>query len=75
MFKRKPVLNKALLRLVAVNFFGSEGSFVGHLSEFDAQTYVLEQCETIPDRDGVVHKLPGRHYVDRKHCWLQEMPT
>jgi hypothetical protein len=75
MFMSKPVVSKALLRRVAVNFLGDEGTFIGHLAEFDGETYVLEQCETVPGPGEVPISLPGRHYVDRVNCWLQELPT
>lgn len=76
MFTQKPpVVEKALRRRVVVNFFGGEGSFIGHLAEYDSETYVLEQCETIPARpDEVAQKMQGRQYVDRINCWLQELP-
>jgi small nuclear ribonucleoprotein (snRNP)-like protein len=75
-FTPKPVLDKALRRKVAVNFFGNEGTIIGHLSEYDGETYVFEQCSTSPEsRDESPRPLSGRIYVDRINCWLQELPT
>lgn len=72
---RKPVVDKALLRRVAVNLLGNEGSFIGYLAEYDSETYVFDQCETIPAAGETPRALPGRHYIDRINCWLQELPT
>jgi hypothetical protein len=70
-----PVLDQALRRRVVVNFFGNEGSFAGYLAEYDSETFVIEQCETIPAPGEVAHPIKGRQYVDRINCWLQELPT
>lgn len=69
-------MEKALRKRVAVNFLNGAETFVGYLDEFDDDTYVLEQCEAPPSgRDDVPCKFPGRHYVGRDTCWLQELPT
>ena len=75
MFKRAKVLDKALRRRVAVNFLDTTASFVGRLAEFDAETYVLEQCETIPGPGETAQPIAGRQYVDRLHAFIQELPA
>jgi hypothetical protein len=72
---RKPVLDKALRRKVAVNFLGSHGSFTGRLAEYDAKTFVLEACETIAAPGETPRPIAGRQYVDRAHAFLQELDT
>jgi small nuclear ribonucleoprotein (snRNP)-like protein len=77
---RKPVLDKALRRRVAVNFLDGAASFTGRLAEYDNNTYVLEACETIPTpaevQQGVkAQPILGRQYIDRVHAFLQELPT
>lgn len=71
MFTRKPVLDKALRRRVAVNDVNGNTLFIGRLAEFDKDTYVLEQCQTPGDDP---HDLAGRQYVDRIHAFLTEFP-
>lgn len=73
-FTRKPVISKTLLRRVAVNLTAGEGTFVGHLADFDNTTYVFEQCETVPAAGETPQPIKGRVYVDRNMCWLQELP-
>jgi hypothetical protein len=68
------VVDKALRKRVVVNFLDS-GSFIGHLAEYDSETYVFEQCETVPASGETAQRIPGRQYVDRINCWLQELPT
>jgi hypothetical protein len=46
--------------------------FAGRLASFDKDTYVLEQCETIPAPGETPNPLPGRHYVDRVHAFITE---
>jgi CRISPR/Cas system-associated endonuclease Cas1 len=65
----------ALRKRVAVHFLDDSGSFVGRLAEFDSETFVLDQCETIPGHGEVAQAIKGRQYVDRILCWLQELPT
>lgn len=74
MFIRKPVVSKTLLKRVAVNFLGNDGTFIGHVAEFDNRTYVFEQCETVPAPGETAQPIKGRVYVDRNMCWLQELP-
>ena len=71
----KPVLAQLVRRRVAVNFLDSDFVFTGRLAEYDDTTYVLEQCETWPAPGETAKKIAGRQYVDRIHCWLQELPT
>lgn len=71
----KPVVDKLLRRRVAVNFLDSDFVFTGRLAEYDEQTYVLEQCETWAAPGETPKRIAGRQYVDRIHCWLQELPT
>lgn len=75
MFTRKPVLDKALRRRVAVNAVNGNTLFVGRLAEYDKETFVLEQCETVAPPSGTPTPLPGRHYVDRVHAFLTELQT
>jgi hypothetical protein len=75
LFKHRSVLDRALRRRVAVNFLGNEAAFVGRLAEFDAETYVLEECETIPAPGETAQPIRGRQYVDRLHAFLQELDT
>jgi small nuclear ribonucleoprotein (snRNP)-like protein len=77
---RKPVLDSALRRRVAVNFLGGAASFTGRLAEYDKHTFVLEACETIPTpgeaQKGIKpQSIAGRQYVDRVHAFLQELPS
>lgn len=74
MFRRN-VLDKALRRRVAVNFLDNDSVFTGRLAEYDDNTYVLEQCQTVPGPGETAQDIPGRQYVDRIHAWLQELPT
>ena len=74
MFLRKPVLDKAIRRRVAVNFLDGQVGFTGRLAEYDSETYVLEQCETIPAPGETAQPIAGRQYVDRIHSFLQELP-
>jgi CRISPR/Cas system-associated endonuclease Cas1 len=75
MSRSEPVVTKALRRRVAVHFLDDAGSFIGRLAEFDSETYVLEQCETVAAPNEVPQPIKGRLYVDRINCWLQELPT
>lgn len=77
MFTRKqpPALDRALLRRVAVNFIDSDSVFTGRLAEYDYETFVLEQCQTVPGPGETPQPIPGRQYVDRVHVWLQELPS
>lgn len=73
--RKTPVLDKALLRRVAVNFIDSDSVFTGRLAEYDNETLVLEQCQTVPGPGETAQPITGRQYVDRIHVWLQELPT
>jgi hypothetical protein len=75
LFKREKVLDRALLRRVAVNFLDNPAMFTGRLAEYDGETYVLEACETVAGPGETAQPIKGRQYVDRIHCWLQELPT
>jgi small nuclear ribonucleoprotein (snRNP)-like protein len=70
-----PVLDKALRRRVALNTVDGETLFTGRLVEYDAETFVLEQCETIPAPGETARPIKGRQYVDRIHGFLTELPT
>ena len=73
MFTRKRGLTKALNRRVAVNLIDNGVTlFAGRLAGFDKDTYVLEQCETIPGPGETPNPLPGRQYVDRIHAFITE---
>jgi hypothetical protein len=72
-FRRNTVLRKALRRRVAINFLDGHGGFIGRLAEFDSDTYVLEQCTTIPAPGETAQPIAGRQYVDRIHAFLQEL--
>lgn len=71
---RKPALSKALRRRVAVNTPEGQTLFIGRLAEFDRETYVLEQCETVVAPGETPQPIAGRHYVDRVHGFLTELP-
>lgn len=73
MFRRNSVLRKALRRRVAVNFLDGQRGFIGRFAEYDSETYVLEQCETIPAPGETSQPIAGRQYVDRMHAFLQEL--
>lgn len=75
LFKRTRVLDKALRRRVAVNFLGNEAAFIGRLAEYDDETFVLEECETIAAPGETAQPIRGRQYVDRLHVFLQELDT
>ena len=76
MFTRKqpPVLDSALRRRVAVNFLDSDFVFTGRLADYDADTFVLEQCQTHPGPGETAQAIKGRQYVDRIHAFLTELP-
>jgi small nuclear ribonucleoprotein (snRNP)-like protein len=70
---RKRELSKALNRRVAVNLIDNGVTlFTGRFASFDKDTYVLEQCETIPAPGETASPLPGRHYIDRIHAFLTD---
>lgn len=73
--RKPPVMDKALMRRVAVNFIDSDSVFTGRLADYDNETFVLEQCQTVPAPGGTPQPIQGRQYVDRIHVWLQELPT
>lgn len=72
-FRRNSVLRRALRRRVAINFLDGQRGFVGRLADYDHETYVLEQCETIPAPGEAAQSIAGRQYVDRIHAFLQEL--
>jgi small nuclear ribonucleoprotein (snRNP)-like protein len=69
------VLDKALRRRVAVNTIEGDTLFTGRLAEYDGTTFVLEQCETVPNPGETANPIAGRQYVDRIHGFLTELPT
>jgi hypothetical protein len=74
LFKRTSVLDRALRRRVAVNFLDNDFVFTGRLAEYDADTFVLEQCETHAMPGETPQPIKGRQYVDRIHVFLTELP-
>ena len=73
--QKSPVIENARNRRVALNSVDGETLFVGRLADYDAETYVLDQCETVPGPGETPQPIKGRQYVDRIHGWLQELPT
>jgi hypothetical protein len=70
-----PVLDKVLRRRVALNTVDGETLFTGRLAEYDSETYVLEDCQTVPAPGEIPNPIKGRQYVDRIHGFLTELPT
>lgn len=70
------VLKGAVRRRFAVTLRANEGSFSGVLTEFDRETFVFEQCQTVPSREGeTVAPIAGRVFVDRGTvAYLQAIP-
>lgn len=76
MFTQKaPVVEAARNRRVALNTVEGETLFTGRLADYDSETWVLDQCETVPGPGETPQPIKGRQYVDRIHGWLQELPT
>ena len=76
MFTQKaPVIENARNRRVALNTVDGETLFTGRLADFDSETFVLDQCETVPGPGETAQPIKGRQYIDRIHGWLQELPT
>ena len=76
MFTQKaPVIENARNRRVALNTVDGETLFTGRLADFDSETFVLDQCETVPGPGETPQPIKGRQYIDRIHGWLQELPT
>ena len=75
MFTQKPpVVEEALNRRVALNSVDGDTLFIGRLAAYDAETYVFEQCETVAAPGETPKRIPGRHYVDRIHGFITELP-
>ena len=74
MFRK--LIKQAVLKRFAVTLKGIEDTFSGVLTQFDADTYVFEDCWTVASKEGAsIHKIPGRLFVERKTvAWLQELP-
>ena len=76
MFTNKaPVVESLRNRRVALNTVDGETLFTGRLADFDSETFVLDQCETVPGPGETPQPIKGRQYIDRIHGWLQELPT
>jgi len=73
---RKAILKRAILRRLCVTLDGIEDTFEGVLTDFDGKTYVFEDCQTVPTREGeTAVKIPGRLFFDSaKVSYLQERP-
>jgi hypothetical protein len=54
---------------------GSEGAFSGILVESDPETWVFDDCATVPETVGATPEpIAGRVYIDRINvAYLQEM--
>lgn len=74
---RKSLISKAIRRRFAVTLRQSEGVFSGVLTEFDTQTLVFEQCQTVPTNEGgTPSPIVGRVFVDRDTvAYFQELPA
>lgn len=59
----------------AVTLTGNEGVFAGVLTESDAETWVFEDCSTVPKTaDAAPETIAGRVFVDRiSVAYLQEL--
>lgn len=75
--RRKTLVNRAIRRRFAVTLTNNEGTFAGVLTESDADTWVFEQCSTVPKQPGETPELiSGRVFVDRAQvAYLQELPA
>jgi small nuclear ribonucleoprotein (snRNP)-like protein len=74
LFARKlPVIANVVNKRVAVNFLDGS-TFIGRLADYDTDTFVFEQCETVPAPGATPQPIQGRQYVDRINVWLQELP-
>ena len=73
--QKSPVIENARNRRVALNSVDGETLFTGRLADFDSETFVLDQCETVPGPGETAQPIKGRQYIDRIHGWLQELPT
>lgn len=72
---RSHIVKKAVLSRFAVTLRGTDETFSGVLTQFDAEMFVFEDCKTVPSREGeTVRKIPGRLLVERRTVpYLQEL--
>lgn len=75
--RRDRLIKQAIRRRFAVTLREKEGVFAGVLTEFDAVTWVFEQCSTVPSNPGETPEpIQGRVFVDRAQvAYLQELPA
>lgn len=74
---RKSLIQKAVRRRFAVTLAGSEGVFSGILVESDAETWVFDDCATVPSTpDATPDPIAGRVYIDRVSvAYMQELAS
>lgn len=74
---RRKLINKAVRRRFAVTLKQNEGIFAGVLTESDSETWVFEQCSTVPKAVGETPEpIQGRVFVDRSQvAYIQELPA
>jgi len=70
------LVDKAIRRRFAVTLAGNEGVFAGVLTESDSETWVFEDCETVPKSPGETPQpIVGRVFIERTSvAYLQELP-
>ena len=75
--RRDRLIKKAVRLRFAVTLKQNEGTFAGVLTESDANTWVFEQCSTVPKATGETPQpIQGRVFVDRATvAYLQELPA
>lgn len=71
------LIRRAVRGRFAVTLKGNEGVFAGILTESDQNTWVFEQCSTVPKAVGETPEpIQGRVFVDRSQvAYLQELPA
>lgn len=75
--RRDRLIKQAIRRRFAVTLRENEGVFAGVLTDSDANTWVFEQCSTVPKAAGETPEpIQGRVFVDRAQVsYLQELPA
>lgn len=70
------IVKTAKLQRFSVFLKGNEGAFSGVLTEFDAHTFVFEQCQSVPTKEGeTTVSYKGRVLVEREHIkYLVDAP-
>lgn len=73
---RKSIVKSAVLQRFSVFLRANEAPFSGVLTDFDGKTYVFEQCQSVPTKEGeTVVPYKGRVLIDRDHVlYLVDAP-